>query len=186
MSTFLGGKLFRYYSCCDEDHIDYVRQVIIDSKLYFNSPMQFNDPFDCKIEGLRFSEESFMSFFRQRYSFLTDEQFNESFRCNLDRYKSMCDEAINGLQNLVNEQFSVLCMSSTKDNIMMYSHYADKHQGVCLEFTLPANNRLQPEKVEYVEEFPEPPFAEEGEELRQLAVALLTTKAKFWDYENEY
>ena len=37
----------------------------------------------------------------------------------------------------------VCCFSEKKDDILMWSHYADGHKGFCLEFITPKHNRDQ-------------------------------------------
>ncbi len=38
------------------------------------------------------------------------------------------------LTALINDTYGILCLSEDKDNIKMWSHYANKHTGVVLEF----------------------------------------------------
>lgn len=45
------------------------------------------------------------------------------------------------------EQYAVLCFSRSWNNILMWSHYADRHKGICLGFEVPDDKAR---KVEYV------------------------------------
>ena len=68
----------------------------------------------------------------------------------------------------------------------MYSHYADSHQGICLEFNLEEDNIFNPEEVRYVKDFPHLEFGLSHEITHALAVALISTKSIDWAYEKEY
>jgi hypothetical protein len=68
-------------------------------------------------------------------------------------------------------------------NLPMWSHYADNHRGICLEFSTRNEVMCSPQPVEYVSTFPligaysTDPY----ENLR-----LLLVKADVWKYEKEY
>ncbi len=38
------------------------------------------------------------------------------------------------IKEIINENFAITCFSETPDNILMWSHYADKHSGFCVEY----------------------------------------------------
>jgi len=82
----------------------------------------------------------------------------------------------------------------------MWSHYAEKHAGVCLEFRNIANMgnpAIPPLEVQYSETNPELNFAEveglvdrqdaEGEAARRMVVdCIYLTKSEEWKYEKEW
>ncbi len=55
---------------------------------------------------------------------------------NLDLFLDLYKDEINRLTNVFFKNSSVTCFSETNSNFLMWSHYASKHQGICLEFTL--------------------------------------------------
>lgn len=88
-----------------------------------------------------------------------------------------------GLSN----QFGMICMSSTWQEPLLWSHYADKHQGLCLEFDLTLDHTFI--KVNYVEERQKlHDFSKEHlEDLTEADIlTMLRTKFKAWEYEAEY
>ena len=112
----------------------------------------------------------------------------------------------NELSLLINRTFewrfennSICCFSDGDrvTNILMWSHYADKHKGVCLVFdetlrfaTPPELNTVDkivahptgPHKIDYVENYlDEDPFEKKLSQRN-----FLTTKFKTWVYEKEY
>ena len=80
----------------------------------------------------------------------------------------------------------ILCLSAIRDNVLMWSHYADEHKGICLIFDTSKDSKiLSPMwKVRYMSTFPRQNVFSLDEE--QKFRALLTTKSKVWSYEKEY
>ncbi|KLI27633.1 hypothetical protein A9X77_08400 [Brachyspira hyodysenteriae] len=85
------------------------------------------------------------------------------------------------------------CLSLTNDNSLMWSHYADKHEGICIEYNF--NNFFQNKpddiilkKVSYVNDI----IIEKDSILTSKSnnenniVDILSTKSIEWKYENEY
>lgn len=73
----------------------------------------------------------------------------------------------------------ILSFSKTWKNPVLWSHYADKHRGVCLGFEVPSSNLSKVKYVDY--RFPRPKMPDEV-----FMEKLLTTKFKHWQYEREY
>jgi len=73
----------------------------------------------------------------------------------------------------------ILCFSESWRNPVLWSHYADRHKGLCLEFEIPITELG---KVEYRDSrLPLPKKIDETFMQR-----LLYTKFKHWEYEQEY
>lgn len=73
----------------------------------------------------------------------------------------------------------ILCFSSTWKNPVLWSHYADRHRGVCLGFDIP-RGILEP--VSYVDtRVTQPQVLDEA-----FMKCLLFTKFVHWAYEQEY
>ena len=66
----------------------------------------------------------------------------------------------------------------------MWSHYAEKHEGLCLGFVIPDNRTLH---VNYVDErlSPEPLFRGKEQERVNAMEETLCTKFSHWKYEEE-
>ena len=79
----------------------------------------------------------------------------------------------------VTSRFGLLCFSKTWRNPVLWSHYGDRHKGLCLGFDIPANElhdvRYLGERSKPTELLPEK--AEPG--------PLFLIKFKDWAYENE-
>lgn len=83
-------------------------------------------------------------------------------------------------------KFGVFCACGDKHNdILLFSHYADKHTGVCLEFSIEEGGTIGEstflgfaKRISYEKEFPL--FTEEN------IHRLLLTKFAAWDYQDEF
>ena len=73
----------------------------------------------------------------------------------------------------------ILCFSKNWTNPVQWSHYTDKHKGLCLGFDVPDHFLA---KVDYVKER----LSQNGEINEELMSKFLTTKFEHWSYEEEY
>lgn len=88
------------------------------------------------------------------------------------------------LKDLHNRHYGLLCFSRSWRNPVMWSHYAEKHQGLCLGFDIPFQEALS---VEYCDErLPlEPLFSGELEDRLKAMKTMLAAKFSHWSYEQE-
>jgi hypothetical protein len=101
---------------------------------------------------------------------LSDEELRRAFQ----RSKNRIAKA-NGL----------LCFSRSWHNPVLWSHYADKHKGICLAFEIPDHRLLS---VSYTGErlIDEIPLLLRGDEAAEdVMKKLLATKFKHWEYKDE-
>lgn len=86
----------------------------------------------------------------------------------------------------------VLCLSSDPASILMWSHYADNHCGVCIQIEREENSDLRdPEqvfKVNYSNEYPTKKYLENISNLSEkgLRQAIVARKGLNWSYEKEW
>lgn len=87
-------------------------------------------------------------------------------------------KALKDTKEELSKSKGILCFSETWKNPVLWSHYADKHRGLCLGFEV-SNSTL--ERVEYVDSrHPIPSVIDET-----LMKKLLYTKFRHWEYEQE-
>ncbi len=78
----------------------------------------------------------------------------------------------------MSQQFGMLCFCPEWHNPVLWSHYADKHAGICLGFDVPGNT-VKPVKYKFRRsQLRRPPTRDEADEL-------LYTKYRDWRYEHE-
>jgi hypothetical protein len=184
------GFLYRFRHLQGEHH-EWTRQILEDSVLYFAAPPSFNDPFDCKVH---YSNTLSVDVLRPYYTQLVKESLPHLNREQLRKKVAagilsitpvqFISQMTAGMQEAANE-IGVLSLSATCKSILLWSHYAACHTGICIKFhagnTAPFFGAAQ--KVFYKEKYPEidvlsnPYHQVEG---------FLLTKAKDWEYEEEW
>jgi len=84
------------------------------------------------------------------------------------------------------KRFGMLCFSSKWDNPVQWSHYADKHRGICLCFAVPTDSvqRVSYSGLRSREEIAE--ILQSGTTSEQTVLKFLARKYAHWRYEKEY
>ena len=84
----------------------------------------------------------------------------------------------------ITETIGVLCLSTQCDEILMWSHYANFHQGICLRFDANHHYFANTHEVQYHTTRPRiNPFRDTT---IQMMDAALLAKAEQWQYEQEW
>jgi len=104
--------------------------------------IQFNENQDART---RFKKEVFQQIMTSKkvVDFVTYEQLEKSISKVLKQLEIKVEinyqQLKNKLSDLANKFLKnshVTCFSETNDNLLMWSHYASKHMGICMEFSL--------------------------------------------------
>lgn len=86
------------------------------------------------------------------------------------------------------KNYGVLALSEVNDNILMWSHYADEHRGICIEFERTDTNELgnwdHCLPVVYQQELPSFHPLELADS--KAVTQALSTKGEYWQYEREW
>lgn len=109
-----------------------------------------------------------------------------------DPYEQAIDDLTFGkvYENL-KKTFLVCSFSETKDEILMWSHYGDKHKGLCLEFDILNIKEESIHKIRYnneIIEFQEVETYEDGSLKLNINKngKFILNKFKTWEYEKEW
>lgn len=189
-------QLYKYQP--DKTHtLDLLRK----QELYFSFSKDFNDPFDCRVNLLTVGSKSQWAAHAKKYS-ITDEVFNQSMKFlksinfDADKLRKLHDK-------MSFNKIILYCLSEIRNNILMWSHYANSHKGICIGFETiidqnslcikhndtSLNNHpiykqsLAVDKVAYQENYPEP-YAMFSSNFNDLW-KFFTTKSDDWEYEKE-
>jgi hypothetical protein len=184
---------YRSLSGCSSQ---FVERLLLNSELYFPRPKEFNDPFDCcPASSFSYSTQDELATYicglyrRQKPHLSRAERRRQvSIDCKklLRKSKHERDQIIKSVIEESVNSAGVLSLSTKHNNILMWSHYADSHRGVCFRFkassTTPFFGRAQP--VIYQSARPVlNPIRDNSD--TQVDAALLT-KAELWSYEDEW
>jgi Protein of unknown function (DUF2971) len=88
------------------------------------------------------------------------------------------------LQNMVSKR-RIYCLTPYADSTLMWSHYAENHRGICLEFGVDKPLFSQALQVIYASRYPVW-LLHEFETQQDRAVEMILTKAEEWSYEKEF
>lgn len=154
--------------------------------LWFSSPGEFNDPFDCNVS-------CFIG--RNRQDF--EERLGAFFGGGLVRLLGKIPAGWRKKNKILMDIFRyfyssrthICCLSETCDNVLMWSHYADQHAGMCPVFNSHKAGLIRDNvvPVQYYKRYPSNLVdARKIDTLESLVKQLLAAKSSAWSYEQEW
>lgn len=183
--------LYKYRSLSGESR-KYVRQTIVENKVYFSSPAKFNDPFDCRVHmtfggSNRAWKKNFMAFLKKHRPDLNRQQRQAEVHriVNTGRLRNpeVLQRMIADMQKAV-DGLGVFSLSARNDDILMWSYYAEHHAGLCLGFLHRVGPLGPALPVEYSSTYPKLNYLKDDE--RRMMEANLLTKSASWKHEDEW
>ena len=187
------NKPMHLYKYCPWN--EYTKKILWNDELYLASADKFNDPFDsCIMINLEGSNEDWFKVTIDIYAeiqkrTLTKKEKNawRKIICFSDTNEFKDDRKVfveNYVMERSKKQVGVCCLSGENDNILMWSHYAKDHTGICLEFDYSNTILLPARKVIYKNDYPKINILDIYD--KKKITNLYFTKATDWKYENEY
>ena len=170
------------------------------SELYFASPLQFNDPFDCNppFSITQYSKKDLRDYAQETFHRcgIRDPALKaitkKTVASILRNYSSISHIAEHFVRICldVNSQYGVLCLSENPHDILMWSHYGDCHRGIVLQFDKSELNNSgfnYCEKVDYGNNIVTlKDINKNRNNPLELAKLILLKKAAHWNYEEEW
>lgn len=189
-------EIFYKYRSSDGESAKYLQKQIAHDELYFAEPYTFNDPFDCNpYFSLSGNEKSILKYYSQALKKnvpsmnraarrMESKKTAKTIRSNSDEDGSK-ERTKNYYYNKIQRGIGVYCLTTVPDNILMWSHYANNHKGVCLEYCGLNDFFANAQKVAYADKRPII-NAFSGEDNLLMADKALLTKSSIWSYEEEW
>ncbi|WP_417549099.1 DUF2971 domain-containing protein [Methylophaga sp.] len=183
-------RLYKYEPLTIQTLLNLKSQV-----LYFGPPANFNDPYDCAIRAnVREPTIEEVEEFRSKYSRI--EEFPDTTRhalksANANELRAWLKKIGQESMNLIAEKNirtrGVTCFSELNDELLMWSHYADKYKGICLEFDTQYEPFSKARKVRYCQTMPSLSITDAllNNNYEQI-LDLYCTKSSSWGYEKEW
>jgi hypothetical protein len=161
--------------------------IFCENTIFFSPPINFNDPFDCQLisdtTNTRQEIEDFVKSvnpeLKTKSKFL--KEIVDAAYTNPAEMHKIVNRSITGVMN----ETGVSCFSENSNNLLMWSHYANSHKGLCLKFDPRQDAELFDAvlKVNYSKTYPLYNHLRDGNNILD---SLLSTKSKHWEYENEW
>jgi hypothetical protein len=127
------GIIFKYRKINDN-----TKNNLINNELFFSHPEDFNDPFDSKIEVEykgTIKDWYYWASIRNLDKKVIDQRIKDGMIIEVESgifefNQTKKDKLLKDPKNY----YKICCFSETNLSIMMWSHYADSHKGICLCF----------------------------------------------------
>lgn len=157
-----------------------VNNILSEKTLKFVNPSTFNDPFDCNehIIKIDIDDEFIPQIIRESNPKITEE-FERTILSKLKLPETWVESFTTR-----KEGYKVSCFSKKCDNVLMWSHYAEKHKGICIGFDFPhkVNDKFILSNVKYLNQIT--PICGKAT-FEKVMLYWLTTKSSAWHYEDE-
>lgn len=194
--------LYKYRDWANECH----QRMVTCGELYFPSTRELNDPFEavipiCYDDG---SCEDWLKVAKRQVRYKNPRLRDEWVACTArdimksgiyKRAETVEYHTKNSIEHMAND-FGVCSLSERKDNILMWSHYANEHRGFCVgldvqvleesscEILARTGNILDLRRVVYRADFP---FLNGfSGDFETLVPRVINTKSLDWKYEKEW
>ncbi len=167
--------------------------VLESQTMRFSSPKRFNDPFELAlglrnpkiIQNERLFENLTLKLIESNAEYADQKSFvKKVIKTHLQNVRNHHNEVY---EELV-DHLRLLCLSETYESVLMWSHYANNHTGLCIgikpnKFHLPFSYQFM--KVNYVSEFKSINEIEYGIDEGVAMTYWVFTKSDNWKYEKE-
>jgi len=136
--------LYKYRSLDTDEQIEFVRDILVNHRLYYAAIPSLNDPFECR------AQVSFDAPREVKIQVAIDRIRKERPTISLAEARRLaparCKEVErNGPRNveaLVFGEMGVVSLAGTLNSVPMWSHYAGGHTGLCIEFYAAKESQL--------------------------------------------
>lgn len=181
------SSLYRFMPVNSKD-TKFLEHLFILRKLYHSLPSGFNDPFEGKPHFTMENSKNNASDIRQHLKKVArnrglSRKNAETLINNSMKDPRFIPDSIEKSTSKIFNELRICSFTTNKENLLFWSHYANSHKGICIEFDASILPISFAYKVEYSNIYPEITYPVPPDE-RAFKPALV--KAKIWAYENEY
>lgn len=197
-----GGTFYKYRSLGDSESeaerrtlLKRLKDMIVDQKVYFSKPSQFNDPFDCRPRiSLGYSESRYQQWIKNiveqnSRSGSLSPSFKERLTRNIALMQKDPELRNQIFHDILDSDTAIFSMSKTYKNLLQWSYYADSHKGLCLQYSIGSDFcGAQLYEVEYVRFRHVVDIVKTAKNIEYMQKEVLraaTTKGKAWSHEKE-
>jgi hypothetical protein len=171
---------------------EWLTTTLRDRTIHCSDPANLNDPWDCRpcFDDRSFETQKQIDDFANYLHATTGQPIPDVQRSLFDAgiYRGPADvrNILAGLSasNVAYiSRLGVYCLTPDPLSVLMWSHYAENHRGICLEFNVRNIAFMSAVEVIYRSEYP---FWTPYSATIENAVEMVLTKSADWSYENEF
>ena len=134
------NKIYKYFNFNkSEQGLVYSLDALSNNYVYASPPSMFNDPFDCAVQAeLDLTPLVLRNYYQSRE--MLKEEIEERLAYYFDEGDHLTkagyveQESFKKQISSMNRDLGVTCFSKQPYNPLMWAHYANNHNGFCLEF----------------------------------------------------
>ncbi|MFO8147554.1 MAG: DUF2971 domain-containing protein, partial [Gillisia sp.] len=108
-------------------------EILLKHSLRFSAPTTFNDPFDCNEKLLKINYDD--KLVEETINNLSVKISRQERRELKRKFRNSNNQS--QILKVKRKEYKLSCFSEFNDEILMWSHYADKHSGICIGFNFP-------------------------------------------------
>ena len=197
MTRTVPHHLYKYLP----DRLDRIGDILVHNRIYFPSPVDFNDPFDCA-RGIRFpasqtkqDEDNWKKYFLHLANGVKDiaeKGFLEGKHKNA-LFIAECEDEIETVITTYGKEQGISCFSGSHGSVSMWAQYASNHRGVVIEFDTEMlkddQGKVKSFPVEYIDTYPslsEYLEAIQSADPLDFPKLFFCRKSKEWEREQEW
>ena len=180
-------KLYHY----QQFSLDWLADTLHQQRIHCSNPANLNDPWDCipwyDTESLQDPDtiEQFIVWLRsvakERPEARIEAELENRIRTNPD-FRNKFIHGFSTSNHTVISERRIYCLTPDPCSTLMWSHYADNHRGICLEFDLDNDVFRNAWEVSYSSAYPR----WVPHRMIEAAMRMLLTKSDAWEYEHEF
>ncbi|OQY32011.1 MAG: hypothetical protein B6241_12355 [Spirochaetaceae bacterium 4572_59] len=118
---------YKYYSL----NSDFTWEALREDYFYFSSPSQLNDPFDCRVNLIWKGDESDTKKWLQKKDFKNKDI--DMLAKHIHNYDIQLDDFTPEEYKAARDGIKIFSVTTNPENILMWSHYANNHTGICVK-----------------------------------------------------
>lgn len=188
--------LYRYFNVDYHDWLkdkEWIRRLLINREIRFTDINDFNDPFDCQIllNMNNANAEEIRQFYDKHLAPLQGSPTFQQFSAD-PLLRNIYAEGLRRSIKL-DKLVRILCLSEKCDDILMWSHYANRHRGMVVGFK---KSKLKPESIVQViyddnylslSDFLNiTNVPQDSQKANESSMKFYTRKSTHWRYESEF
>lgn len=165
---------------------DHTKEGLKGNTVYCNTVESFNDPFDM------FPSYPTTNEMVTKLEKCVREKFWHKYAgCKISEIApALLKKFLLAEDRKRNTKYGVACFAEFENNILMWSHYAKDHTGVCIGYEMDEDfldeSGMQHKLIKVQYDNQRPSFNPYSENSFEMTEQIITTKFKVWQYENEY
>ncbi len=201
--SFCDGGCIRIYKYLSSNSRS-ISSIFKHRQVYFSSPEDLNDPFECRPYFRMPSASEFKSYMAEIG--IPPSERNKLKHKFKERHSNKPNEVKEEMHQAT-KTFGLFCATPHNNNLLMWSHYGEEHKGICLGFDVNLKeSRLDGKLIDsffgaiapvtYTDRYPvinvlkhhkfEQAFLKgDVREMAEFVSPIMLTKSHHWSYEDE-